>query len=302
MMIGIDMQPGTNHAASLGRLQPCVAVEAGDEFAADIFIANVQALAAWELRLDYDPDIVTIQAADYSQLLISAQPAGIVFPYLFEEEQYGRYFLAATEINGTPDSGSGVLAHLSLKAEGEGISKLKVVSIPSPIGPRITGAGGAPIGDSTGDGVWDADTVAGEVVVGGDCQPATPIPTPPPPTSGAGSAPGETTGGSSGGSDDEGGDSASGDSSVAVIGDGDSGDEGDAADNGGTANGGDTGASDNAAGEGDGGDGPPGTSSRREDDGGGYGVLPLVLGIGAGTAIALGAVILMVFRSRRPTF
>ncbi len=300
VLIGIDMQPATNDPASLGRLQPCVGVDIGETFTADIFIANAESLTAWELRLDYNPQVVAIESADYNQLLLTTQPAGTVFPSLFEEEQYGRQFMAATEINGSPDTGSGVLAHLTLKATGEGSSTLRIATDPLAIGPRITGAGGAPIGDSTGDGVWDGAITSGEVVVGDACTPATPIPTPPPANN---DGSGLSTGGDDSGepdSDSIGVDgngnvpdgSASGGSTVEVINGGSEGDAGGEDTPGGSSADG----SADADGSGDRANPSGGTAGSTGMDG----RVPLILGVTALAAVAVGTAVLFLFR-RRPT-
>jgi hypothetical protein len=304
------MQPATNDASALGRLQPCTEAEVGAEFSADIFIANIPSLSAWELRLDYDPEVVRVESADYNQMLVSAQPSGAVFPSLFEVEKAGRHFMAATEINGTPDSGSGVLAHLSLRAIGPGESTLSLTNNAT-YGPRITGAGGAPIGDDSGDGVWDGHLTQGVVHVGGDCPAATPIPTPVP-----GSTPGP---GNSGGGDGSGsGGSASGDSSVAVVnvdpaedeeasGSSSDGDTDGGEDSGDNSSESDDGASDDAVGS----DGPGAAEGEDEpgepdavqqdnpgSDDSGLGSLPLLIGGLALGAVLLGAGTLYVFRRR----
>lgn len=296
MLIGVDMQPATNNAASLGRLQPCTEASVGSTFPVDIFIANVPSLSAWELRLDFDPEVVDVEAADYSQMLVSAQPSGSVFPSLFELEKTGRYFMAATEINGSPDSGSGVLAHLTVRAVGHGSSQISITASPGSHGPRVTGAGGIPVGDDDGDKVWDHPLTGGVVYVGGDCPSMTPIPTPGPSGGGTNDTPGDQ-------GDNR---SASDTVSVAVVeGDGpsDSSDsEGDSSastsdeDN---SNESDPGAEDGSPDA----DSPkdplaPTAGDTRNGDSSSVNELPFVIGGIALAAIALGAGTLFIFRRR----
>lgn len=192
--LGLDMQPQNNTASRVAAVHPCTEVAVGDVFTADIWVSNVQKLMAWELRLDYDSSLVNLENADFNQFLVSTAPAGSIFPSLMDAETPNRYFLAAAEFNGTPDSGSGVLARLSLKAVGKGLGTVSIAASPSYLGPRLTAAGGVPIGDTSGDGIWDQPIVDGQVAVGQPCAPATPIavPTPGPtqaPPSGSGSTP-----------------------------------------------------------------------------------------------------------------
>ena len=298
MIIGLDMQPATNGPDTLGRLQPCTEAETGAEFSADIFIGNVPSLAAWELRLDYDPDVVSVELADYNQMLVSTQPSGSVFPSLFEPERAGRYFMAATEINGTPDSGSGVLAHVTFKAVGPGQSTLSITGTPTSHGPRLTGAGGAPIGDDNGDGIWDGQLTKGTVYVGSDCPASTPIPTPQPGGGSGGNPPSGTGGGP---------DSASGGAAVAVV-DSDPAGDSNGSDGAGSGdvNSVDDQSNDDATGqepdspiedgEPAGAGASPSRSSGADDNG--LGDIPFVVGGLALGAIALGAGTLFVFRRR----
>jgi hypothetical protein len=255
-MLGLDMQPATNDATSLGRLQPCTEAAIGAEFHADIFAANIDSLSAWELRLDYDPDVVALEAADYNQMLVSAKPSGSVFPSLFEAEGSGRHFMAATEISGTPDSGSGVLAHLTLRAVGPGETTLSITGSPTAYGPRIQGVGGEAVGDTTGDGVWDGALTDGTVVVAGDCPQATPIATPGP-GSGNGGGGGNQGGGGRNGNGN-GNDTASGGGSVAVV-------DNDNSHGGSSGSGGDGSGTDGSA-DGSGSDGDGGGSGEQGDD------------------------------------
>lgn len=199
--IGFDMQTGDAPVSSASDSQSCVSVSAGDEFNADVFVTNVDSLTAWELRVDYDPSIVSLESADYSYLLV--QSGGQIFPSEFVQEKPGRMFLAAAETS-FPDSGSGVLARLRMKALSNGASSLQITTNPSYYGPRLTGARGVAIGDVNGDGIFDGAVTGGSVAVGRSCAPSTPAPTPqpgqasPPPGSSPATVPPGSGSGSSG--------------------------------------------------------------------------------------------------------
>jgi Cohesin domain len=177
-MIGIDVIPDTNRPASLGELETCASAESGDVFAVDVFINNVDALTKWEARVEYDSDVLSLEEVDYNQFLVST--GGSVFPSLFDSESEGRYFLAAAEVQTAPDSGSGTLARLTMRAVDEGRTTVRVVSTPGYLGPQLSGVGGVPVGDSTGDAIWDGDYLEGDVVVDGDCDVDSPVVTPKP--------------------------------------------------------------------------------------------------------------------------
>jgi hypothetical protein len=175
VMIGINMTPGAGESPA--GIATCAAVQPGDTFYADVFISNAQSLVAWELRVDFDPNVVSIQSADYGFFL--TQSGGQILGSLFDDEKPGRKFLAASEPS-HPDSGSGVLARLQLLAVSAGTSTLTITSAPTVYGPRLTSAGGVPFADYNGDGVFDGALTGGTIDVGNACAPSTPVVTPSP--------------------------------------------------------------------------------------------------------------------------
>jgi Cohesin domain len=211
--IGFDMQPGDAPVSASGNSQSCISVSPGEEFNADVFVTNVNSLTAWELRVDYDPSIVSLQSADYNFLLV--QNGGQIFPSEFVQEKPGRMFLAAADTS-SRSSGSGVLARLHLKALSNGVSSLQITTSPTYYGPRLTGARGATIGDVNGDGIFDGAVTGGSVAVGRSCAPSTPAPTPqpgqasPPPGSSPATSPPGSGGAASSGDNPTPGSGASG--------------------------------------------------------------------------------------------
>jgi Cohesin domain len=175
--IGIDMTPNEANTNSVNEINPCTDVRPGDEFAADLFVTNVDSLTAWELRVEFDPAVVSLESADYNFLLVKT--GGQIVASEFQQEKPGRIFLAAAQPH-SPNSGSGVLARLHLKALANGASSLTVMSSPTYFSPRLTGAGGLPTGDTTGDGYFDGPITGGTVNVGRSCPATTPVVTSPP--------------------------------------------------------------------------------------------------------------------------
>ena len=215
-MIGFDVRPDSNQPAALGQLETCASADMGEMFSVDVFVNNVSELTKWELRVGYDARVLQLQEANYNFFLGSTPPGGNIFPTLFDAESDGRYFLAAAEVQGAPDSGSGVLARLTLKAVGEGESNLRIVHTPAVLGPQLAGVAGVAVGDSSGDGIWDGSYLEGEIIVGDNCDGSAPVITPAPtpgPTSTArpggstprpgGSSPTATTAPGNGGDDSD---------------------------------------------------------------------------------------------------
>jgi hypothetical protein len=200
-LIGVDMSPQQAGAASLGTIDPCTEMDPGDEFTADIFIAQVSDLTNFELRIDYDPDVVSIDSADYKMWLTSTGSGKDLVAQSFDQDLPGRVFLAAAETR-FPESGSGVLARLHLTALNEGTSSLTILPNP-PYAPQLAGRGGI-VADDNGDNYFDGELSSGTVSVGQSCVPSTPVPTPRPSTPGSSPAPGGSTS-SPGGADSGGG-------------------------------------------------------------------------------------------------
>ena len=286
-MLGIDVKPNSNSPASVGNLETCASYDEGDQFEIDVIVNNVESLRSWELRLDYDADVVTLLSADYNHFLVSTPPGGQVFPSLFDQESKGRYFLAASEFRAAPDSGSGILARITLEAAGNGTSPIRIVDNPKLLGPRLSQPSGDAIGDSNNDLIWDDSVIDAEIRVGSSCSGApvvTPIPSPKPGTptprpAGSGTpAPSPQTG--DGGGDDD-GDSETTSRPVAVNPGGSSGeDDGDPA-----SAGGDGGSSDPGDGSGAGGgsEGSVEDGANGDDPGDGSAGLPRVRTPGEGS-------------------
>jgi hypothetical protein len=318
--LSIDLSTTGNGARSVGRIQSCTEVEPGQQFVADIAVRDVTDLVAWEMRIDYDSSLISIDSVDYDHFLLNGEAGITISPKLFESETPDRVFVGAGEVRGTPDSGSGILARLHITAgAADGISPFRIPSDPSYLGPRLSNAEGHYLGDSTGDGIWDAGITSGQIAVGVSCEQATPIPTPPPPVGGGpgsgggdggspggnsadGGSDGDGNGGGDSGDGGDGDDSAAGEDSVAVI-------DGEDA----TGGGEDASASDaETSGEDDGGsavagdeDGPDSGGGDDASDGDGDGssdALPYVIGGLAAAAVIGGAAILIVFRGRRAGF
>ncbi len=169
--LGLDLVSDGNSAALLGCVQDCVEVQVGDLLPLDIFIGDAHELRAFELRFAFDPQVLRIMGHDFDQFLITTAPRGSVFPTLFEMEKPGRYFLAATEIRGTPDSGSGVLARLTMEVLAPGRTPVSIVTEPGFMSPRLT--------DADGDALFQGPVSNGEVSVGEPCSPSPATPDPP---------------------------------------------------------------------------------------------------------------------------
>jgi hypothetical protein len=184
--IGVDADPAGNTATSLGSIDSCVSVSTGDTFDVDILITDVVDLLAWEVYFVYDSSIITIVDHDVHMFQAADGESNI---FDFSEvlpDLDARYGVAAADLADppAPDSGSGVLARLTLKAEGPGISPAGIPLIDVnndgkiDLGPFLNGVRGDPIDDVDNDSFFDGQIFAAQIAVDTACPTGGVTPTP----------------------------------------------------------------------------------------------------------------------------
>jgi hypothetical protein len=197
--LGGDTDPDGNSATFLGPREGCVSVNSGDTFDFDVVVSDIDNLVHWELYLKFDPAIIEVDNADMNMFLESNERSSLKVEWV--PYSGGRHFLGAADLNGAPESGSGVLARLTLRAKAPGLSSAEFLyddvdnDGDMDIGPRLTASGGVPIGDATGDDVFDGDIQNAFIAVDESCDAAPPSPTPSPsptPQPGGGTDPSDT--------------------------------------------------------------------------------------------------------------
>jgi len=151
LSLGIDADPSGSTAASLGPIEACTSISSGSSTTIDLFITNVSNLLGWNTRIIYDPSLISItkinvkmfQAADGHSTVFNASEA--------TPDADGSFYASAVDLSAPPyqDSGSGVLARITISARAPGISNLAISS------PSLTNVNGQPIGDTNGDGIFD---------------------------------------------------------------------------------------------------------------------------------------------------
>jgi hypothetical protein len=196
--IGVDADPAGNSATSLKSIDSCVAVSKGDTFQVDVFIEDVTDLSAWEVLFHYDPSVVKLTDRDVKMFLAASPGSDVFDPSETLPDGGGLYRLAAVDlaIPHSPDSGSGVLARLTLQAVASGVSPAEIARIDQDgngtidAGPLLTNASGKPIPPTDPSGVFFAGPIANAVIaVDTTCEAVTPVP---PPTSFATPPPAES--------------------------------------------------------------------------------------------------------------
>lgn len=176
-VIGIDADPSGNSATRLGTIDSCVEVTAGSTFQVDLFVRDVTDLLAWEAYLETDPLVVEILDRDV-QLFQAANPGSDVLDGSeVTPDDDGLYRLSAVDTADpqAPDSGSGVLARITLEAVGTGVSPLRLPhrdldddGTPDQ-GPFLRDVDADVIGDETGDTFFDGPIANARVAVHRGC-------------------------------------------------------------------------------------------------------------------------------------
>ena len=248
VQIGIEVVSGGSSATNVNSADACTPVSSGDSVDVNIYIRDVTDLIAWEAYLKFDEDRLAFVSAD-PKLFLQNEPGSKLLT-LSEPLSKGRHFIGAADSSAAAESGSGVLARITLVATAAGIARVDLLTADVngdgrlDIGPRLTSIGGGHPGDTNGDGVFDGPLVPAFIAIDTSCSGVpTPGPnegsdtdvlpvaaTPAPGGNGSGSDDGEgSSGGSGGGSD---GDVSDGPTS------GDSDTESDGSNDGGSSDGG----------------------------------------------------------------
>lgn len=190
LTIGIDADPSGNGATVLGPIEPCISVRNGDTFDVDVFVRDVEELLAFEMYIEFNPQVVEVVDRDVSMFLAGNPGSSVLDVSAPVPNRDGLYRAAAADTSDppTPDSGSGVLFRLTLRAVGPGSSGL-VLAVrdvdgdgAADIGPLLRNVDAEVLGDLNGDTIFDGPIGNARVVVDSPCPelPAAPGPTPAP--------------------------------------------------------------------------------------------------------------------------
>lgn len=175
--IGIDADPSGNTATTLGDIDQCLEISEGDTQAVDIFVQDVENLLAWEAVLTFEPTVVEVVDVDVD-LFMGANPGSSVQSVSGDvPDSDGRFQVGAFDAADppAPDSGSGVLARITLRGVGPGVSELRL-----PLsdldgdgrpdeGPLLRDVDVNDIGDVDGDTFFDGPIDGARIAVDASC-------------------------------------------------------------------------------------------------------------------------------------
>jgi hypothetical protein len=179
LTIGIDVDPAGNTATSLGTIDTCKSVSAGNTFQIDIYVTDVIDLLSWESYLSYSQDVLRVDGS--SLLLQEAHSSNVSDTSEDTPDNDGLYRVGGVDMNAnTPGSGAngdGVLARITLFAVGDGLSDLSIDPIDVnedglldssiDIGPWLKNVSGEQMNDADSNGFFDGPIESAVVAVGG---------------------------------------------------------------------------------------------------------------------------------------
>ena len=175
--VGIDADPAGNAATSLGEIDACVSVAAGQTFDVDIVVADVSDLAGWEALFTYDPSVLAVVEVNPELFLAAVEGSQVVD--LSSEAEPGSYRFAVGDLSTTMgESGSGVVARVSLRATAAGASPLALEGV------VLANSEAKAMGDIDGDSYFDGPVSGAQVWVDEPCPSPLPTLTSPPPATG----------------------------------------------------------------------------------------------------------------------
>jgi len=176
--LAIDVLPAGNKATEIDSVEDCAAADVGDIFLVDIVIEDVEDLLAWEIALSYDPEVLSVASRDVMVFQDANSGSSVIDLSSATPDTSGRYVLGSVDSADPPtrDSGSGVLAHVTMMAIGEGTSPVTMEKLDLDDdgdfdqGVFMRNIDGDIIGDDEGaDTLFDGPTEGAEVRVGGEC-------------------------------------------------------------------------------------------------------------------------------------
>lgn len=192
--IGIDFDISGNTATELGTVEDCVSLETGETTEIDVFIRDVTDLLAWEGHLIFDSDVIEITDADVDLFMGANEGSEVQSVVSALPDSDGLLPVGAFDASDppAPDTGSGVLARVTVRAVGAGSTELAFraddvdgdTTLDS--GVLLRDADDEFIGDEDGDSFFDGTVSSGLVAVGISCEDAIAGETPPAENGGGG--------------------------------------------------------------------------------------------------------------------
>jgi hypothetical protein len=175
--LAIDADVTGNIATELGATEDCASLDEGGTATIDIVVRGVTDLLAWEGRLAYDNDIIEISDADVDLFMGANEGSEVQSAAGALPDSDGLFQIGAFDSSDppTPDSGSGVLARITVTGVAAGATEV-IFNSPDLDGDTVLDDGvvmrdaaDGYIGDGDGDSFFDGDIPGILLSVGTPC-------------------------------------------------------------------------------------------------------------------------------------
>ncbi len=173
----IDVGVSGNNSLNVETVEDCVEVQTGDRFLVDIVVRDITDLLAWEIPLDFQPDVVHVVGQDVKLFQQANEGSSVIDLSNKLPNDSGFHELKAFDSADpqAPDSGTGVLARVTLEAVGPGESPVRFgkrdIDSDGRLdrGSLIRNVDAEIVGDINDDTFFDGEEDDALVVVDGDC-------------------------------------------------------------------------------------------------------------------------------------
>jgi len=182
--VGIDADPTGNTATTLGSIESCRSVINGATFTVDFWVKDIPSpgIEGFQGDLGYAPTRLNVTGYNVGMLLAANSGSSVTDFTRFAvgepdhlPDADGKFTPAAYDFGTAPghsETGSGVLARITLKATANGTSPLALTKV------KLSDPAGNPIGDTNGDNIFDGSISNAEIRIGEPCPTPAPTPTP----------------------------------------------------------------------------------------------------------------------------
>ncbi|GAF77431.1 unnamed protein product, partial [marine sediment metagenome] len=154
-----------NTATSLGSTEACFPTSSGSSTDIDLFITDVSELLGWATYVIYDPALISIDVINLNMFQAADGQSSIFNASDSTPDSDGSFYASAIDLDAPPyqDSGSGVLARITVSALASGMADLTISS------PSLIDVNGQPIGDINGDTIFDGLAFNAQIAIDEPC-------------------------------------------------------------------------------------------------------------------------------------
>jgi hypothetical protein len=156
--IGLDLDTAGNTATSLGPVDACTRVHAGDQFDVDVYVRDVPPLEGVQATVRYDPTLLRPVGREVD-LFLATKPGSNVSAVEKPAQSPGAYLVAGFDFGAdSAESGSGAAIRVTFEALTAGTSTLEASDV------LMIDEGGAPVQPADATGRFTGTVTGGGIV------------------------------------------------------------------------------------------------------------------------------------------